>query len=41
MKTNFFVVKDTQENIYKLRFTALLSETGERGFPAFEYQLLN
>lgn len=37
----FFVVKDTQENIYKLRFTALLSETGERGFPAFEYQLLN
>jgi len=37
----FYIIQDTQENIYKLRFTALVSETGERGFPAFEYQLLN
>ncbi|MCH8533859.1 MAG: hypothetical protein LAT51_02205 [Flavobacteriaceae bacterium] len=37
----FFILQDTQENVYKLRFSALLSETGERGFPAFEYQLLN
>lgn len=37
----FFIIKDPDENIYKLRFTALLNENGIRGYPAFEYVLLN
>ncbi|MEL4306474.1 HmuY family protein [Joostella sp. CR20] len=36
----FFVVKDANGNYYKVRFTALLSESGERGYPSFEYALL-
>lgn len=36
----FYIIKDAEENLYKLRFTALLNEIGERGFPGFEYQLL-
>lgn len=36
----FFVLKDTDGNHYKIRFTALLSESGERGYPKFEYNLL-
>lgn len=37
----FFVLKDSDENIYKIRFTALTNENGARGFPKFEYEKLN
>ena len=36
----FFIIKDTSGNYYKLRFTALVNEIGERGYPAFEYSLV-
>lgn len=36
----YYVVKDTDGNYYKLRFTAVESETGERGYPQFQYELL-
>ncbi|WP_019039123.1 HmuY family protein [Psychroflexus tropicus] len=37
----FFVLKDGDENIYKLKFTALTNENGIRGYPAFTYEKLN
>ncbi len=36
----FYIIKDGNGNLYKLKFTALLSENGERGFPEFKYDLL-
>lgn len=36
----FFVVKDPAGNIYKLKFTSWANETGERGYPKFQYVLL-
>ncbi|WP_299365672.1 HmuY family protein [Winogradskyella sp.] len=36
----YYVIKDTDGNYYKLRFTAVESETGERGNPQFQYELL-
>lgn len=36
----FYVVKDTDGNLYKLRFIALTNEAGERGYPEFVYSLL-
>jgi len=36
----YYVVKDTDGNYYKFRFTAVVSETGERGYPQFQYELL-
>ncbi|AOW20184.1 HmuY family protein [Urechidicola croceus] len=36
----FYIVKDTENNIYKIRFTALVNDSGERGFPEFEYSLI-
>jgi len=37
----FYVVKDPDQNYYKLRFTRMLDpETGERGHPQVAYQLL-
>ena len=36
----YYIVKDTDNNYYKLRFTAVESETGERGYPQFQYELL-
>ncbi|SIS53729.1 HmuY protein [Zobellia uliginosa] len=36
----FFIVKDGDGNYYKLKFTALVNESGIRGYPAFEYTLL-
>ena len=36
----FFVVKDPAGNVYKLKFTGGANETGERGFPKFQYALL-
>lgn len=36
----FYVVKDAAGNIYKLKFTSMLSATSERGHITFDYQLL-
>ncbi|RYY45150.1 MAG: hypothetical protein EOO06_16970 [Chitinophagaceae bacterium] len=32
----YYIVKDGDNNYYKLRFTALLGNGGERGYPAYE-----
>lgn len=37
----FYILKDANNNYYKLKFLALTSDDGVRGFPEFEYQLLN
>lgn len=37
----FYVVKDVDGNLYKLRFLALTNDAGERGYPVFEYKILN
>ncbi|WP_304138800.1 HmuY family protein [Mesonia mobilis] len=37
----FYVIEDPDGNLYKLRFTALVNENGVRGYPSFEYSLLN
>lgn len=36
----FYVVKDATDNYYKIRFLAMTNTAGERGFPTFEYSLL-
>ncbi len=36
----FYVIQDSADNFYKIRFTRLSSESGERGYPEFEYMLL-
>ncbi|MFZ4927763.1 HmuY family protein [Chryseobacterium sp. Mn2064] len=36
----FYVIKDPEGYYFKLRFTRLTSEKGERGFPQFEYKPL-
>lgn len=36
----FYVVKDSNGNIYKLKFTGLLNDNGARGYPEFKYELL-
>ena len=36
----FYVVKDAAGNFYKLRFLALTNDAGERGYPVFEFALL-
>lgn len=36
----FYVVKDTDGNLYKLKFLAMTNEAGERGYPQFVYRLL-
>ncbi|MFD2822644.1 HmuY family protein [Lacinutrix iliipiscaria] len=36
----FYVVNDTDGNLYKLKFLALTNEIGERGYPEFVYSLL-
>jgi hypothetical protein len=38
--TIFYIIKDPNGNFYKLKFTALLSDSGIRGFPEFKYNLL-
>jgi hypothetical protein len=35
----FYVLKDADNNYYKIRFTAM-TQNGERGYPAFEYALV-
>jgi len=37
----FFVLKDADENVYKIKFTALTNDNGIRGYPAFTYEKLN
>ncbi|SDR76933.1 HmuY protein [Polaribacter sp. KT25b] len=36
----FYIVKDTDGNLYKLKFLALTNADGERGHPEFVYSLL-
>lgn len=36
----FFIVKDADDNLYKLKFTSLFDKNGVRGYPSFEYTLL-
>ncbi|RLJ65424.1 heme-binding HmuY-like protein [Lacinutrix venerupis] len=36
----FYIVSDTDGNLYKLKFLALFNEAGERGYPEFVYSLL-
>jgi hypothetical protein len=36
----FYIIKDSDENIYKLNFLSLTNSQGERGYPEFEYKLL-
>ncbi len=36
----FYIVKDPNGNVYKLKFTGLLNENGARGYPEFKYMLL-
>lgn len=38
--TIFYIVKDPNNNIYKLKFTGLLNDNGARGYPEFKYELL-
>ncbi len=41
LKTNvFYVISDTNGNLYKLQFLALTNADGERGYPEFVYSLL-
>lgn len=41
LKTDrFFVIQDPAGNIYKLKFTGGANEAGERGYPKFQYALL-
>lgn len=37
---NYFILKDVEGNFYKIQFTALVNEDGERGYPAFDYELI-
>lgn len=37
----YYIIKDSDDNRYKLRFTALLSSNGERGYSQFEYAKIN
>lgn len=36
----YFIIKDPNDNLYKLRFLAMSNNQGERGHPEFEYELL-
>ncbi len=41
LKTNvFYVINDTDGNLYKLQFITLTNEAGDRGYPKFVYSLL-
>ncbi len=37
----FYVVNDTDGNLYKLKFLAFTNADGERGYPEFVYSLLD
>ena len=36
----FYILKDADGNYYKIRMLAFLNDAGVRGYPQFEYQLL-
>lgn len=36
----FYILKDIDDNIYKIKFLALTDDSGVRGYPEFEYKLL-
>lgn len=36
----FYILKDADDNIYKIKFLALTDDFGIRGYPEFEYELL-
>lgn len=36
----FYILKDSNNNIYKIRFLTMTNTNGERGYPKFEYQIL-
>ena len=36
----FYIISDTDGNLYKLKFLAMTNESGERGYPEFVYSLL-
>lgn len=36
----FYILKDTEDNIYKIKFLALTNDNGERGYAEIEYELL-
>lgn len=36
----FYIVKDVDGNIFKVKFIAMTNDAGERGNPVFEYELL-
>ncbi|MFV0572999.1 MAG: HmuY family protein [Xanthomarina gelatinilytica] len=36
----FYILKDPNGNFYKIRFLALTNDIGERGYPEFEFELL-
>lgn len=36
----FFILKDPNGNMYKIKFLAMVNADGERGFPQFEYAIL-
>ena len=36
----YYIIKDPNGNLYKLKFLALTNQDGERGYPEFEYKLL-
>ncbi len=36
----FYVIKDVTGNYYKIKFLAMTNDAGVRGFPTFEYKLL-
>lgn len=40
LTNRFYVVKDPAGNMYKVRMTGGVAENGERGFPKFQYTLL-
>jgi len=37
----FYVIKDVAGNYYKVKFLSMTNTAGERGFPTFEYKLLD
>ncbi|MEL6811841.1 MAG: HmuY family protein [Bacteroidota bacterium] len=40
LSDRFYVLKDPNGNVYKLKFLALTNDQGVRGYPEFEYELL-
>lgn len=36
----FYILKDAESNIYKIKFTSMVNEDGERGYPTFDYELV-